>query len=82
MNHSEHMDVAISGAAGDAFVADAVNRMPWFERDTGRFDRAQEQLNAHGMTPGHRRTQQHGISSGIAGQVCAFECVLMWLLLV
>ena len=72
------MDVAISGAAGDAFVADAVNRMPWFERDTGRFDRAQEQLNAHGMTPGHRRTQQHGISSGIAGQVSMTHQLRCW----
>ena len=31
----------------------------------------QELLNKHGMTPGnnHRRGQQHGIYSGIAGQV-------------
>jgi dimethylaniline monooxygenase (N-oxide forming) len=69
VTRSSHMELGVAINAGDAIVADFVNRMPWFVRDNGKYDKAQEQLNKHGMTPGHRRSQQHGIASGIAGQV-------------
>ena len=67
--------VGAAMVAGEAIVGDFINRQPWFVRDkvpgNGNVDAAQAQLNRHGMTPGngHRRSQQHPIVSGLAGQV-------------
>jgi hypothetical protein len=69
VTRSSHMELGVAANAGDAVIAGFVNRIPWFIRDNGKYDAAQKQLNAHGMTPTHRRSQQHGIASGIAGQV-------------
>lgn len=71
-----HLEVGAGMMAGEAIVGDFVNRQPWFLRDTvqgnsDEVDANQAQLNSHGMTPGlgHRRSQQHPIISGLAGQV-------------
>ena len=52
---------------------DMVNSLPWWYRNDkaeARLEQHQQILNKHGMTPGngHRRSQQHPIMSGIAGQ--------------
>ena len=71
-----HLEVGAGMVAGEAIVGDFINRQPWFLRDTvqgdsDEVDASQAQLNRHGMTPGlgHRRSQQHPIISGLAGQV-------------
>ena len=46
-----HLEVGVGMMAGEAVIGDFINRQPWFHRDKGGYDEAQEQLNRHGMTP-------------------------------
>ena len=69
---SSHGEVGWSSQTGDRTYMNLVNSLPWWYRNdqTQRLiEKQQATLNKYGMTPKHKFAQQHGIVSGLAGQI-------------